>query len=505
MLRQRTFHTLAKEARPIISVVAALLTVGFLVFNIYFTQLNTQWTLFLAGVLLAAILAEATRMYRAEWIVMRRTAQLAVLKSKLAHALNLGKQAEAELLEVKQHLYLLDSVLPTMIVSVDDDDICHYHNRAFLEWLHLRPSQVKGKHLREVFGASMSREIIAANRRLLAGHAVQYHREQTMPDGRFYKLSVQHIPKFDGMGKLIGFYMLLSDITRPTDLHNFTQTIFLDEPTIPELTSIDNALSQNGNEEASGDRMMAAIEKGEFRLFSQLIRPLAADVNQVPHYEILIRLLEEEESMMPPGAFFPLAEKYGLMPQLDRWVVRHVIEWIADQMQRGTHIKGSLFFINLANSTLAEAGFPEFVQSILLAKAVAGEHLCFEVPDTEWMTHRANVVRFVQGMQQLGCHIALSGFGQGRVDFEQLKGLAVDFLKIDGSIVLEILRDPVALTKAITIKQYADENGLKTIAEFVEYEDIIDKLNDLGIDFAQGFGISHPLPLAEQFADYDEQ
>ncbi len=501
MLRHLAFRSLSREARPLLAIIAALLVAGILVFNIYFTQLNTQWLLFLAGVLLAAILAEATRMYRAEWIVLRRTAQLSQLKNKLTQETQLRKHAEEALLEAKQHLYLMDSVSPIMILLVDTAEICHYHNRAFLEWLHLRPSQVEGKHLREVLGIQMAREVSAANRKLLTGHAVQYQREQTMPDGSFYQLAIKHAPKFDVAGKIVGFYMLISDITRAADVRDAG---YLQPERVPQAAALPTAtdeLSDVSGEEDSTGRMKNAIEKGEFRLFSQLIRPLSANADEVAHYEILIRLLEEEESMMPPGAFFPLAEKYGLMSHLDRWVVQHVIEWVAHQIGRGTHIEGSMFFINLADTTIADVDFPAFVQSMLLTHVVAGEHLCFEVPDAEWAAHRVEVVRFMQEMRQLGCRIALSGFGQGQTVIDQQDALPVDFLKIDGSIVLEILRDPAALATVAAIEQFAQEKSIQTIAEFVEYESIIDQLKMLGIDFAQGFGISHPLPLAEQFAE----
>ncbi|MDD4962871.1 MAG: EAL domain-containing protein [Gallionella sp.] len=483
---------------------SALLTAAFLVFNIYFTQLNTQWTLFLAGVLLAASLAETTRLYRAEWIVLRRTTQLSLLKSKLAHESLLRKQAELELVEVKQHLHLMDSVLPTMIVLVDLDEICHYHNRAFLEWLHLRHGQVEGKHLREVFGVHVAKEIASANRRLLSSHSVQYQREQTMPDGSFYKLAVTHVPKFDAEGKLVGFYMLMSDITRVDDVRGMPLAASKQEELSPDEImpddTVTNASSIILSEEESSNRMKIAIEKGEFRLFSQLIRPLSVNAGTVSHYEVLIRLLEEEENMMPPGAFFPLAEKYGLMPNLDRWVVQHVIEWVAHQIKHGLHIEASSFFINISDATISAVDFSTFVERILQENSLTGEHLCFQVSGLEWVNHQTEVIQFMQRMRQVGCRIALSGFGQELVAFGQLTGLPLDFVKIDGSIILELLRDPDALAQATAIEQFALEKGIKTIAEFVEYENVIDKLKGLGIDYVQGFGISHPVPLEEQFA-----
>jgi EAL domain-containing protein (putative c-di-GMP-specific phosphodiesterase class I) len=376
-----------------------------------------------------------------------------------------------------------------------------------LEWLHLRHGQVEGKHLREVFGVHVAHEITSANRRLLASHSVQYQREQTMPDGSFYKLAVTHVPKFDAEGKLVGFYMLMSDITRVDDVRGMPpaaskQEVLSQDEIMPDDT-VTNASAIILSEEESSNRMKIAIEKGEFRLFSQLIRPLSVNAGTVSHYEVLIRLLEEEENMMPPGAFFPLAEKYGLMPNLDRWVVQHVIEWVSLQIKSGIHIEASLFFINISDSTISAVDFSTFVERVLQENSLSGEHLCFQVSGMEWVNHQTEVVQFMQRMRQVGCRIALSGFGQELVAFGQLTGLPLDFVKIDGSIILELLRDPGALAQATAIEQFALENGIKTIAEFVEYENVIDKLKGVGIDYVQGFGISHPVPLEEQFAEND--
>ncbi len=491
----RFFQYLLVRTRPFISGVAALLVMIALVANIYFGQFNNQWLLFLAGILVAALLAEATRLSRAEWIAMRRTTQLSTLKNKLDQEIHLREQLESQLATYKPRVHLIDEVLPIMIALVDIEGICRYHNHAFLDFLHLRAVQVNGKHLREILGQKIYQEIATANRKSLDGHIVQYERTQTMPDGAVYKLAVQHLPQFSNEGKVTGFYMLMSDITEPSDIRNPAKPIqYL--ATIPPGASVQNLFIDSFSEQVIGEkdaanRIMTAIEKGEFRLFSQQIRPLGNA--QVAHYEILIRLIEEEESMMPPGAFFPLAERYGLMPHLDRWVVRHVIRWIAQHPQP----KGTIFFLNVADSTIADVGFPEFLQCALLEYNLPGYMICFEVPDAELAIHRDQVVEFARRIHQYDCNIALSGFGRLKVLFEQIDGFYVEFLKIDGSIVLEILRDPIALAKARAIQHVAQEIGVKTIAEFVERAEIISQLTELRIDFAQGFGIAQPAPLDE--------
>lgn len=200
--------------------------------------------------------------------------------------------------------------------------------------------------------------------------------------------------------------------------------------------------------------------------------------------------------MMPPGAFFPLAEKHGLMPYLDRWVVRHVLQRAADQKQQGMLRQGPLFFINVARATIRDPEFPAFLAEVLQEYGVAGSALCFEVPDPELAAAGAAVAEFARRINACGCRVALSGFGRGGVSFNLIRGFRVEFLKIDGSIILETLRDPVEFAKVVAIVRVARKIGVKTIAEMAESEAAIAKLRAAGVDFAQGFGISHPHSFA---------
>ena len=368
-----------RAVRPFISALAVIATAGVLVFTIYFTELGPQWITFLAGILVAAILAEATRVSRAEWVSMRRTAQLGNAKEKLEHETQLRKKAEAVIAASKPRLHLIDEVLPTMVAFIDNEGRCQYHNRAFMGWLHLRPEQIHGRHMREVLGAKVYQETATAVRQSLDGHSVHYERMQTMQDGAVYKLSVEHIPQFGEDGKVRGFHMLMNDITSPGDVH---------APEQPEskgsahaaggadshATAHDGKASQDMyvdsfSEQVSGEknigRIKAAIEKGAFRLFCQLISPIAVGSGEAEHYEILVRLIEEEEKLIPPGEFFPLAEKYGLMQHLDRWVVQHVALWASRHSSPDGKRKSSMYFINVSGATIADRSFPEFLQLTL--------------------------------------------------------------------------------------------------------------------------------------------
>jgi EAL domain-containing protein (putative c-di-GMP-specific phosphodiesterase class I) len=199
--------------------------------------------------------------------------------------------------------------------------------------------------------------------------------------------------------------------------------------------------------------------------------------------------------MMPPGAFFPLAEKYGLMPHLDRWVVQHVSEWISLKNLQGAAVNKSIYFINVSGATISDPSFPEFLQLTLLEYNVPGAALCFEIPNLELALRTSAVAEFARRVGQCGCPVAISSFGHDQILFDLIRGFRVEYLKIDGSIIFNILRDPVELAKLTAINRVAKSIGVKTIAELVESEETIAKLREVGIDFAQGFGISRPKSL----------
>ncbi|MBI1174964.1 MAG: EAL domain-containing protein [Sideroxydans sp.] len=485
---------LMQSVKPFVSAIAVIAIAAVLVFTIYFTQLSMQWATFLAGVLVAAVLAEAARVSRAEWIFMRRTAQLSSVKTKLERETRLRKSVEAELAASKPRLNLIDEVLAIMVMFVDAGGRCRYHNRASREWLQLRPEQIDGVHLNQILGARVYQEITPYIRQALDGHIAKYERTQQMANGAIYKLAVTHVPQFADSGKVAGFYMLIDDVTEHGDV-------------VIEVPEQDAAASQalfvdsfaeevTGHREASAE-IVAAIEKNEFALFYQQIAPLALNPDGAEYHEILVRLMEEEEGMMPPGAFFPLAEKHGMMPYLDRWVVQHVTERIAIQVQQKTWREGSVFFVNLSEATIGDRGFPDYLGVTLLQYGVPGAALCFEIPHSELVARGAEVAAFARRISQSGGQVALSGFGRDQAMFDRIRGFQVEFLKIDGNIILHILNDPVALAKVVAINRVAKKIGVATIAEFVESDEIITRLREIGIDFVQGFGVAKPRPLGQ--------
>lgn len=244
-------------------------------------------------------------------------------------------------------------------------------------------------------------------------------------------------------------------------------------------------------------QVINAIENDEYCLFSQLIAPIAIDSHEFKHYEILVRLIENKKNIMLPGEFFPLAETCGHMLHLDRWVVEHATDWISRQYSLDGKYKNSIFFINLSDDSINDPGFPEFLKTTLLKHGVSGAVLGFEIPAAGLNLRSSEITQFVQQVKKCGCHISISGFGQDQVLFDRIQGFGIDFLKIDCSITLNILDNPADFAAVKSIVNTAKEFSIKTVVELVENDETIAKLREIGIDFAQGYGISTPRPLAD--------
>ena len=507
--RARRFR-LPGVPRAVLAMAPALATIvlgALLLCTIYFTLLDWQWIAFLGGVLFAALLALASRTSHAEWTIARRTAQLTQFKERLAHETTARKCAEEAYRASDEKMRLFSDALPTLLVYVDASQRYRFHNRAYREWIGLRDAQIDGKLVSEVLGQDVYAEIQDKIIKALSGEQVNYERTQTMANGVGYRLNVTYRPHFDELGKVIGFFGLLNDITERTRLAAQTapqddaaERDFGGRPLVVTdaggqtlyLNSMTEQLTGWSNPEA---RLHQALDRDEFRLYCQQIAALAAGAQPQPYYEILIRLQEEEDNLTPPGAFIPVAEQFNMTTQLDYWVVRNVIDWHRRRRRSTPYWHSSMYSINLFASTINDAGFGAYVHKLLAASEVPPEVLCFEIAEDEAINHLAVAVRFVADLRHVGCRIALGGFGGGKVSFDVLKHLPVHFLKIDGSIVRDIGNNPVDLAKIRAISRVSKVIGVRTIAQFVESGEVRDKLAEFGIDYVQGFGIARPQPI----------
>ncbi|OGA22025.1 MAG: hypothetical protein A3I02_07655 [Betaproteobacteria bacterium RIFCSPLOWO2_02_FULL_67_26] len=237
-------------------------------------------------------------------------------------------------------------------------------------------------------------------------------------------------------------------------------------------------------------RLAQAFKLDEFILFGQRIVPLDPKANLPPRLEVLIRLREEEEHLMPPGAFIPVLEHCDMMPALDRWVVEHAIQWWQSKGGQAPALN-----VNLSVETLIDPSFPVFVQRQMRKAAMPGDVLYFEVEAVDVVTYPQKSRSAADKLRAAGCRIAIAGFGRDLVSFDALKEVSAGMIKVDGGLVMEIHRDPVALAKIKSIQGVCAKVGIQTVAEFVEQQETIEKLRAIGFNYAQGYGVARPEPL----------
>lgn len=239
-------------------------------------------------------------------------------------------------------------------------------------------------------------------------------------------------------------------------------------------------------------RISKALEENRFVLYAQEIRPVAT-ADRCRHCEILVRMRDESGALVQPATFLPAAERYNLITPIDRWVVRHTFEWLA---ARGWREEDAVFCaINISGQSLADDTFLDFVIECFDAYSILPGRICFEVTETAAIANLSRARRFISRLKEKGCCFALDDFGTGMSSYAYLKNLAVGFLKIDGVFVKDMVQDAVDFAMVESINRIGHVMGIKTIAEFVESDEILNKLRDLGVDYAQGYGIHEPEPL----------
>ena len=256
----------------------------------------------------------------------------------------------------------------------------------------------------------------------------------------------------------------------------------------------DEELTKRHGEMQWVTKIQAALETDQFRLYVQPIVPVVGDRSRYEHYEVLIRMIDENGADVPPGAFLPAAERYNLAAQVDRWVVSHLLEWAVQNPREFARF--DMCSINLSGLTLADESFLGYVIDLLRAARVPSSKICFEITETAVISNLSQASRFISTLKALGCLFALDDFGSGLSSFAYLKNLPVDYLKIDGMFVRDIQTDPLDRALVRSINDVGKVMGKKTIAEFVENDDILRVLAEVGVDYAQGYGVGKPFPLS---------
>ncbi|HKU15913.1 MAG TPA: EAL domain-containing protein [Steroidobacteraceae bacterium] len=237
-------------------------------------------------------------------------------------------------------------------------------------------------------------------------------------------------------------------------------------------------------------RINNALEDGRFEIFRQVILPLQDAQQHGMHYELLLRMRDEAGKIVAPDQFIVAAERYGLTPNIDRWMIEHALRWLVSEADEREKLE--LCSINLSGQSLGDDKFLPFVIDHFHRSGIDASKICFEITETAAIASFSQANRFIHALKELGCRFALDDFGTGLSSFGYLKHFPVDFLKIDGSFVKEILHDPIDREMVRSINEIGHLTGKQTIAEFAENMEIVEMLRSLGVDYAQGYAIATP-------------
>ena len=240
-----------------------------------------------------------------------------------------------------------------------------------------------------------------------------------------------------------------------------------------------------------------AIQTEKLILYFQDIIPVCGNREYTPHGEVLVRMLDDQGELVSPALFLPAAERYDLMPSVDLWVIRNTFAWWAARSPDCDAQSSGLISINLSGKSLGSESFQEQVLSLISEFRIVPGTICFEITETAAISNFELATRFIDRLRSHRMKIALDDFGSGLSSFAYLKNLSVDYLKVDGSFVRDITDDPIDREMVKSIHQLARVMGIQTIAEFSENDRIFSHLQDIGIDYAQGYGLTKPRPLTE--------
>jgi EAL domain-containing protein (putative c-di-GMP-specific phosphodiesterase class I) len=281
----------------------------------------------------------------------------------------------------------------------------------------------------------------------------------------------------------------------------------------------DHELTRQRSERQWIARINQAISDQRFVLYAQAIVPIVANGNtaaadtvasdsQEPdlehHVEILLRMVDPNGELIPPGHFIPAAERYDLMTKLDRVVISSFFEAYAQAClsQSGRPLDRCLYAINLSARSLNDGRFVDFIKAQFVQNRVPPQIICFEITETAAILNLDKAAEFMRELKQMGCCFALDDFGSGMNCFAYLKQLDIDYLKIDGSFVKNIVNEPIDQALVSCMNRIAHAVGAKTVAEWVETDAILQTLQALGVDYAQGYGIGKPQPLENFFSEF---
>lgn len=236
------------------------------------------------------------------------------------------------------------------------------------------------------------------------------------------------------------------------------------------------------------EHLRRSLLHDELQIFCQPIRALQGAHDRYPMAEVLVRMREEESALLPPGDFLPVFEHYRMLTDLDCWVARKTLEWIAEARPRSIRS----YTVNVSSQSLDDSKLQECISTALAVCGVKPELLCMEIDEVDTLLKPEVTERFVRAIRSIGCRIVIDGFARRSVSFAAVKALQPDFVKVDGSIVRKIVTSPVAQLKLKSIVRVGAVTGIGIIAECVEDDLVLAQLEQMTVGFAQGFGIAVP-------------
>lgn len=240
-----------------------------------------------------------------------------------------------------------------------------------------------------------------------------------------------------------------------------------------------------------------AISENRFILYAQKIDALNGNSEEL-HFETLVRMLGQNGETIPPGAFIPAAERYDLMSNIDRWVIKDALRML-DEVLALNPEKEFVCALNISGQSLCDNDFLDFAIEQINSSRVSSHSICFEITETAAISNLNQAMHIISTLREIGCRFSLDDFGSGLSSFAYLKNMKVNYLKIDGVFVRDILDDPISSSMVEAINQIGHVMGLETIAEFVEDDEIRNHLRSIGVNYAQGFGVHRPAPFMEVF------
>lgn len=247
-------------------------------------------------------------------------------------------------------------------------------------------------------------------------------------------------------------------------------------------------------------RINTALANDNFVLYKQNVVPIGNSSAGTERWEFLLRLKIDDGQVLTPDQFLPAAERYNLMPQIDRWVVKAAFSSLYELFSHRRMLADpGMFFINLSGASLSDESFYNYVKQQLRHYMLPPQMICFEITETAAISRFSDAAEFIKNIRRGGCRIALDDFGSGLNTFSYLKAIPVDFVKIDGGFVANMMEDPMDCAIVEAIHHVASVAGIKTIAEIVENEAAIKKLEEIGVDYIQGYSVAEPTSIENEF------